>query len=438
MVFAQLEVDGQQHGVHGFFVPVRDERGNPLPGVRIADCGPKMGLNGVDNGRFWFDGVRVPRDHLLNRYGNVSVDGVYSSAIANPGARFFTMLATLVQGRVSVGLSSLAAAKVALAIATRYALQRRQFGPKDGPETLLLDYLTHQRRLLPAVATTVALDIALHDLVEELVRHTKDADTPQRERQAFETKAAGIKALATWHGTATIQTAREACGGAGYLAENRFAALKADSDIFTTFEGDNTVLLQLVAKSLLTDYKSQFEDLDLGGMVRYVLGRVAAAVIPTPPSRRSDSAHLRDPAFQRAAFASREELRVATLARRLKRELERKLDAHEAFIRHQDLVLAAAIAHSERVVLDSVAAAVGRVEEPQLRAVLAALRDLYALSRLDADRAWYLEEGLFAGAKSKAITREVNVLCGELRPLARDLVAAFGIPDDLLRATIAG
>jgi acyl-CoA oxidase len=43
---------------------------------------------------------------------------------------------------------------------------------------------------------------------------------------------------------------------------NRFASLKADTDIFTTFEGDNTVLLQLVAKSLLGDYQETFGDLD--------------------------------------------------------------------------------------------------------------------------------------------------------------------------------
>ena len=38
--------------------------------------------------------------------------------------------------------------------------------------------------------------------------------------------------------------------------------------MFTTFEGDNHVLLQLVAKGLLTDYASEFEDIDQFGMVR--------------------------------------------------------------------------------------------------------------------------------------------------------------------------
>ena len=45
--------------------------------------------------------------------------------------------------------------------------------------------------------------------------------------------AAGLKAMSTWHATETIQTCREACGGAGYLAENRLGTLKADTDVFT-------------------------------------------------------------------------------------------------------------------------------------------------------------------------------------------------------------
>ena len=74
-VFAQLIVAGESHGVHVLVVPIRDENGNVHEGVRIEDCGEKMGLNGVDNGRIWFDHVRVPRDALLNRYGGVNAAG---------------------------------------------------------------------------------------------------------------------------------------------------------------------------------------------------------------------------------------------------------------------------------------------------------------------------------------------------------------------------
>ena len=90
VVFAQLEVDGERHGVHALVVPIRDARGNHLPGVRIEGCGDKLGLNGVDNGRIRFDHVRVPRTALLNRFGDVGPDGTYSSPIPDPSKRFFT------------------------------------------------------------------------------------------------------------------------------------------------------------------------------------------------------------------------------------------------------------------------------------------------------------------------------------------------------------
>src|SRR3954447_6375781 len=100
VVFAQLVVGDEGRGVHAIVVPIRDAHGKVCPGVRIEDCGPKLGLNGVDNGRIWFHQVRVPRESLLNRYADVTPDGRYLSAIENPDRRFFTMIGTLVQGRV--------------------------------------------------------------------------------------------------------------------------------------------------------------------------------------------------------------------------------------------------------------------------------------------------------------------------------------------------
>ena len=85
--------------------------------MTISDCGPKLGLKGVDNGRLAFDAVRVPRTNLLNRYADITADGEYTSPIDNPDRRFFTMLGTLVQGRVSIGGAGLYASRVALAIA---------------------------------------------------------------------------------------------------------------------------------------------------------------------------------------------------------------------------------------------------------------------------------------------------------------------------------
>lgn len=433
-VFAQLTMNDHGYGVHAFLVPIRDANGQPMPGVRIEDNGEKMGLNGVDNGRLWFDQVRIPRTALLNRFADVTPEGDYQSPIAAEAKRFFTMIGTLVAGRIGVAASALSAAKSGLTIAIRYAAQRRQFGPgAEQPETLLLDYQTHQRRLMPLLANAYALDFALKHLVQRFVKRT------EAEMREIETLAAGLKAFSTWNTTRTLQVGREACGGQGYMAANRFAALKADTDIFTTFEGDNTVLMQLVAKNCLADFKQQFSDTKLLNLVRYITNQASqtAAVYNPLTTRNSDPAHLRDSDFHLTAFRYREQRLVTSLARRLRARLEQGMMAHDAMIECQDHLVNLAQAYIERVILEQFVAGVDQVDDPALAAVLKPICDLFALSHLEQHKGWYLETGYFEGNKTKAIRRQVDALCYEVSRMAVPLVDAFAIPDPCLAAPIA-
>ena len=455
VVFAQLVIHGESEGVHCFVVPIRGEDGEALPGVRIEDDGAKMGLAGVDNGRLWFDGVRVPRENLLNRYAEVSAEGVYSSSIENRSRRFFTMLGTLVQGRVSVGGAGINAAKVALVLAVRYSLMRRQFGdPSTEQEELLLDYGMHQRRLFPRIARTYALHFAQEVLVSEL-HEVLSADViagdeeAEHRRRALESRAAGTKALGTWLATDVIQECREACGGNGYLSANRFAALKGDTDVFTTFEGDNHVLMQLVAKGLLTDYQSGFEDLDQLGMVKFVSELAVETVVertavhtvlervkdwlPGGDDTSDDESGLRDPAYHLAMLRWREEHLISAAARRLKQGMDRKIPAVQVFSRVQEHVIACARASVEREVLEAFVAKLDELPEgSDHRDALSLLCDLHALSVIEADKGWFMEHGRLSAERSKAITREIDRLCRRIRPIALDLVDAFGVPEELL------
>ena len=453
-VFAQLITGGESHGVHCFVVPLRDQKGNDLPGITTSDDKHKGGLGAVDNGRIMFDDVRVPRDNLLDKYGHVDEDGTYSSPIESTTARFFTMLGTLIRGRVSVGGSASAATEVALSIAGRYALKRRQFGPDANHEVLLMDYRMHQRRLLPLIAKSYAMRFAQNQLVARMDRvQSSEEPPPAHQQRELESRAAGLKAAQTWHATRAIQETREACGGAGYLAENRLTTLKADTDVFTTFEGDNHVLFQLVAKELLTSYAQEVGGLDPVGLVRFAAATVADVVKERTAASQliqrlidarpgSDDDHdLLDLGTQLSLFEDREQHVLETAARRLRRAGRTdsgggKAEAFEVFNAAQDHVIRAGRVHIDRVVLEAFTAGIARCDDPEAQDLLRDVCSLYALTTIEEDLAWFMAHNRLADTRAKMVTTLVNELLETLRPHMLTLIEGFGVPEATLGAAM--
>ena len=452
VVFAQLVTRGVNHGVHAFYVDLRDPATKAfLPGIGGEDDGVKGGLNGIDNGRLHFDHVRVPRTNLLNRYGDVDPDGNYTSPIASPGRRFFTMLGTVVQGRVSLDGAAVAASKLALKTAITYATERRQFNASSPvEEEVLLDYQRHQRRLFTRLATTYAAGFAHEQLLEKLDDVFSGTHDSDEDRQDLETLAAALKPLSTWHALDTLQECREACGGAGFLIENRFASLRADLDVYVTFEGDNTVLLQLVAKRLLADYAKEFRSAKFGGLARYVVNQAAGTAVHRTGLRQvaqfvADNGSvqkaaiaLRDEESQRALLTDRVQAMVADAASALRgagRLPQREASA--LFNQHQDELIDAARAHAELLQWEAFTEALGKVADPGTRTVLTWLRDLFGLSLIENNLSWYLMNGRLSMQRARTVGGYINRLLVKLRPHALDLVDAFGYGPAHLRAAIA-
>ena len=431
-VFAQLVTDGESHGVHAFVVPLRDDKGKTLKGIRIEDNGRKLGLNGVDNGRIWFDNVIVPRDNLLDKFGSVDAEGNYSSPITSQSKRFFTMLGTLVGGRVGVPYAGLSAAKLGLTIAIKYADKRTQFGPNGGDEISILDYSTHQRRLMPLLAKAYAFHYGQRYSLGRYVNKT------EKDGQEVEAVAAGMKSLCTWFTTEALQECREACGGNGYLWENRFADMKADSEIFTTFEGDNTVLLQLVAKTRLGEFKDSFGNMGLMGTMKFVTDIASTTISELNPiiTRNVDSKHLLSRSFYTAAFKYREEYLTRLVAQRLSKRVKGGMDSFEAVIECQPMMVDMGKAYIERLVLDQFIKGVKSADK-SIQKPLVMLERLYALSMIEEYKGWYLENGYIEGRKAVYISKMVDELCLQTRDHCPDLVDAFGIPDGLITAPIA-
>lgn len=448
-VFAQLITRGVNHGVHCFYVPLRGEDGVDLPGIGREDDGLKGGLNGIDNGRLSFDQVRIPRTNLLNRYGDVAPDGTYSSAIDSPGRRFFTMLGTLVQGRVSLDGAASWASALGLKIAITYATERRQFGGADGQEVVLLDYGKHQRRLLPRLATTYAQIFAHDEFLQKFDGvFSGRTDTPD-DREDLETLAAALKPLSTWHALDTLQEAREACGGAGFMFENRLVGLRADLDIYVTFEGDNNILLQLVGKRLLTDYAKQFKGKDAAALAKFAVGHTAGkvfhgaglrqlgqAVADLGSTARSVENGLREEQ-QHELLTGRVQQMIADIAGRLRAAGKDKELGARLFNENQAELIEAARAHGELLQWEAFTDGVNRATDADTKKVLTWLRDLFGLQLIEKHLAWYLINGRLSTQRAAAVSSYIDRLCARLRPYALDLVDAFGYEQEHLRAPIA-
>ena len=432
-VFAKLIIDEVDYGVNAFVVPLRDESNVILEGIIIKDCGLKMGLNGVDNGTISFNNVIIPKENMLDRFASVNEQGKFESPIPSDNRRFFTMLGTLVGGRIGIPRSALAAAKSGLTIAIQYSDKRKQFGPEGGEEVSILNYRMHQRRLFPLLAKTYAIHFALRYVTDRFLERT-EIEMPE-----IETLAAGMKAYSTWNTTATLQECREACGGKGYLSENRIAALKNDTEIYTTFEGDNTVLMQLVAKNRLSEFRKTYGKMDAMGIINYVYENTKTVIAEKNPivTRKNDEAHLLDSAFHLSAFKYREKTILASAAQRLKKLIDGGLEPYDAFNVVQHQMIDVAQAYLDRIVLEQFTIAIQSFEDKKSRDIVTKLAQLYALSLIEKNKGWYLEEGYLEAVKTKAIRKMVNQLCWELRPEAVSLVKAFAIPDSCLAAPIA-
>jgi acyl-CoA oxidase len=432
-VFAKLIIDGEDYGVNAFVVPLRSQDGKLFPGISIEDCGRKMGLNGVDNGIIYFDHVTIPKENMLDRFASINSKGEFESPIQSDNRRFFTMLGTLVGGRIGIPRSALSASKSGMTIAIRHGEKRKQFGPEGGEEVSILNYRMHQRRLMRPLATTYALQFALQYLTKRFLNRTED------DAQEIEALAAGLKAYTTWFTTATLQECREACGGKGYLSENRIDALKNDTDVYTTFEGDNVVLMQLVAKNRLTEFRKEFGDMNLFTILNYLANQTKISLTEKNPviTRSTTTEHLLDFDFHLNAFRYRERSILSSAARRLKRLIESGMDSFDAFNVAQHHLVECGMAYIERVILEEFQQKILIITDKDCQRTLTQLCQLFALQTLEKHKGWYLEEGYMEGIKTKAIRKEVNQLCWEVRKNALALTDAFEIPESCLAAPIA-
>lgn len=144
VALCNLQIGSNKVGLHWFIIPLRDPlTGELKPGISAGHLGSKFGRNGLDNGWIQFTQVRIPRENMLMRWGQVSANGEYR------GSKFSSLAySTLIGERIaSLGEIYNIVSKAAT-ISSRYSMVRVQ-GPNN---TQIIDFQNHQFQLIPIIS----------------------------------------------------------------------------------------------------------------------------------------------------------------------------------------------------------------------------------------------------------------------------------------------
>ncbi|MFF0415636.1 acyl-CoA dehydrogenase [Kitasatospora sp. NPDC004745] len=422
VVAARLRVDGRDHGIFLFLVPLTDERGT-LPGVTVRPLPLRPG-SPVDHCLTSFDRVRLPFEALLTGdHGRLSDDGTLTSALGSKRKRFLTAISRVGLGKLCMSASAIGGARAALATAIRYAHHREVTGARPDRRVPVWAHRTHHGPLLEALATGYAMTALHRATVEhwagdhgtrpvtadrEAVDHEPvDPSTAGRggvDRAHAERRVAITKGWITWQARDLIIECRERCGAQGLLPVNGLIPLAADIEGAITAEGDNLALWAKAGAELILESA------------------------PEPPAAApAHPGDLRDPATRQALLHAVGGHRLARARARL-----RGAPAGDGLRRWNAAApdaLAAVTARAEHDAGAALLAWAGAARDPQARALLLDLHRLFTLSRIEAHGTLLLATGELAPDRADGLAalreRSIDRLAGH----ALVLVDAFDLPE---------
>ena len=269
IIFARLIIDEKDYGVQTFMVQIRRiEDHKLLPGIIAGDIGAKYGFEMKDNGYMCLNHIRIPRNYMLSRYAEVDEEGKYK--VKGNLKILYTVMQSI---RILIVRMSYKHLSRGLAIAIRYGIVRTQFKDKAGSdqERAIIDYQTHQFKLIPLLSTCYALVFTNQRLANDfsiLKKKIKAGDLSGI--NDLHTISSGMKAFYTWMTLEGLEVCRQACGGAGYSLHSGLPTLIQDYAGTVTYEGDNTVMAQQCAKFLVKSLGKIMKGEKLTGWVSYL------------------------------------------------------------------------------------------------------------------------------------------------------------------------
>ncbi|EDV98718.1 GH13470 [Drosophila grimshawi] len=447
MTFANLiTADGENHGLHGFLIPIRDPKTLiSYPGVLVGDIGEKSGLNGIDNGFVVFTNYRIPLDNHLNRTGNVTPEGVYESVFTDPSQALGAALESFSAGRVGIMQEAANTLCSAAVIAVRYAAVRKQFGPeRQGEEMPIIEYQLHQYRIFPILAAACVQKIAVEELSNTYLAIIAGSQDDSNGFDVLSQKAAEIHAIIsaskprlTWSARDAIQEARESCGGHGYLQASRLGQMRSDHDPLCTYEGDNNVLGQQASNWLLRQWNAKELETPIGS-VKFLERR--HQLLQLHYAQLVQQSPMDTWEFALSCY----EWLLCHLMSRTSAHIETQLSSgvHRFEARNNAQVVGArqlSLAFAEYMALSGFVGHVRQlgVEQPYAE-VLRLLYDVYAMWLLEQHMTMFYVGGFaVGGAFAGAVQERLLQSCAKLKDVAVSVADAIAPPDFALKSVIA-
>ncbi|BAG23466.1 MULTISPECIES: acyl-CoA dehydrogenase family protein [Streptomyces] len=399
VVAARLLVDGADHGVFLFLVPLTDAH-RALPGVRVRRLPPRMG-SPVDHCLTSFDRRFVPRGALLaGQQGRVGDDGRFHSEVPNRRRRFLASIGRVTPGKLSMSACAVGSARVTLAIAVRYAGHRMISGSRAVGRIPVYAHRTHHGPLAGAMATVYAMSL-LHRRALDRWESAPEADRGEAERLV-----AVAKGWITWQARAVIVECRERCGAQGLLENNGMTELFTGIEGAITAEGDNLAVHAKAAAEMLF-----------------------SATAPEP-AEDDGPGGLDDPVFLGRLFAAVEDLWFARARERMAAAppgdpLGRWNAASSAALRGVE-------AHACRQADEAYAEAVASLPEGAARQRLSELRRLFALRWIAHNSGALLASGRLTADQVTFLPDAVEDAVAVVAEHTPALVETFALPERLM------
>ncbi|XP_023945597.2 probable peroxisomal acyl-coenzyme A oxidase 1 [Bicyclus anynana] len=429
IVVAQLYTKGECHGVHLFIVQLRDEETHmPLPGIKIGDVGLKMALNGVNNGFLGFNNCRIPRNQMLMKHSQVLEDGTYvrsPNSKLNYGAMVFT--------RVVIACDMVNYLSKAATIAVRFSAVRRQCQSKAGePESQILDYLTQQHKLLPAVAACYALKVTAGKLWDTFSIVNEEMIAGNYERlPEIHALSCCLKAIATRDAASFIETCRLACGGHGFTYSSNLPATYCNAVAACTYEGENTVLLLQTARFLAKTW----QDIDNeNGKLTPTVEYLKTAKVKGYSHEWVNSVENIVYGFQVVSMR-----KIASCVKSMQTRVASGATFEDAWNMASVQLVSAAEAHCRVMILSTFSSEIKemtRTTSKEIKRVLEQIVTLYAVYWALERLSDLLQYTTITGAHVDNLRAWYEELLTQLRPNAVGLVDAFDLRDEMLQSTL--